>query len=219
MRDEKEERKKQARSNKQTNKAKQHSTPKAVTFPRKNELPRVGLKPMTLYTRDRALYQLSYRGSSAGWAQISHLIAHLMNMYMCSVYTCTVTMQPTYKYMNMYNIIMCIVNHPWPVNHSSCLKACTYMYIHCTCMYHAPFPRTWEMVHGYTVPVLLCITVQNVMYAYMYVHVHVHVHMHILQNKIQSVKIYAITLQVTYMYACVYIHMYMYVELHALIVA
>ena len=36
MRDEKEERKKQARSNKQTNKAKQHSTPKTVTFPRKN---------------------------------------------------------------------------------------------------------------------------------------------------------------------------------------
>ena len=33
MRDEKVERKKQARSNKQTNKAKQHSTPKAVTFP------------------------------------------------------------------------------------------------------------------------------------------------------------------------------------------
>ena len=27
---------------KQTNKAKQHSTPKAVTFPKKNELPRVG---------------------------------------------------------------------------------------------------------------------------------------------------------------------------------
>ena len=34
---------------------------------------------MTLYTLDRALYQLSYRGSSAGWAQISHLIVHLMN--------------------------------------------------------------------------------------------------------------------------------------------
>ena len=79
MRDEKEERKKQARSNKQTNKAKQHSTPKAVTFPRKNELPRVGLEPTTLYTLDRALYQLSYRGSPAGWAQISHLIVHLMN--------------------------------------------------------------------------------------------------------------------------------------------
>ena len=40
MRDEKEGRKKQARSNKQ-----QHSTPKAVTFPKNNELPRVGLKP------------------------------------------------------------------------------------------------------------------------------------------------------------------------------
>ena len=61
------------------NKAKQHSTPKAVTFPRKNELPQVGLEPTTLYTLDRALYQLSYRGSSAGWAQISHLIVHLMN--------------------------------------------------------------------------------------------------------------------------------------------
>ena len=40
----KEERSKQG----QTNKAKQHSTPKAVTFPKKNELPRVGLKAMTL---------------------------------------------------------------------------------------------------------------------------------------------------------------------------
>ena len=48
MRDEKEERKKQARSNKQ-NKAKQHRTPKAVTFPKKNELPRVGLELTTLY--------------------------------------------------------------------------------------------------------------------------------------------------------------------------
>ena len=50
MRDEKEERKKEASKVKQTNKAKQHSTPKAVTFPRKkNELPRVGLEPTTLY--------------------------------------------------------------------------------------------------------------------------------------------------------------------------
>ena len=39
MRDEKEERKKQARSNKQGK-----ATPKAVIFPRKNELPRVGLQ-------------------------------------------------------------------------------------------------------------------------------------------------------------------------------
>ena len=34
--------KKEASKVKQTNKAKQHSTPKAVIFPRKNELPRVG---------------------------------------------------------------------------------------------------------------------------------------------------------------------------------
>ena len=72
-------RKKERSKQGQTNKAKQHSTPKAVTFPRKNELPRVGLEPTTLHTLDRALYQLSYRGSSAGWAQISHLIVHLMN--------------------------------------------------------------------------------------------------------------------------------------------
>ena len=43
-------RKKEASKVKQTNKAKQHSTPKAVTFPKKNELPRVGLEPTTLYT-------------------------------------------------------------------------------------------------------------------------------------------------------------------------
>ena len=60
MRDEKEDRKKQARSNKQTNKAKQHSTPKAVTFLRKNELPRVGLEPTTLHTLDRAQYMYMY---------------------------------------------------------------------------------------------------------------------------------------------------------------
>ena len=58
MRNEKEERKKEASKVKQTNKAKQHSTPKAVTFPRKNELPRVGLEPTTLYTLDRALYHV-----------------------------------------------------------------------------------------------------------------------------------------------------------------
>ena len=42
----KEGRSKQGQTN---NKAKQHSTPKAVTFPKKNELPQVGLKPTTLY--------------------------------------------------------------------------------------------------------------------------------------------------------------------------
>ena len=47
MRDE--EGRKQGHTN---NKAKQHSTPKAVTFPKKNEIPRVGLKPTTLLIRD-----------------------------------------------------------------------------------------------------------------------------------------------------------------------
>ena len=69
MRDEKEERSKHG----QNKKTKQHSTHKAVTFPKKNELSQVGLEPTTLYTLDRALYQLSYEGCSAGWAQISHL--------------------------------------------------------------------------------------------------------------------------------------------------
>ena len=49
----KEERSEQGQTN---NKAKQHSTPKAVTFSKKNELTRVGLEPTTLYTLDRALY-------------------------------------------------------------------------------------------------------------------------------------------------------------------
>ena len=57
MRDEKEGRSKQGQTN---NEAKQHSTPKAVTFPKKNEPPEVGLKPTTLHTLDRALYQLPH---------------------------------------------------------------------------------------------------------------------------------------------------------------
>ena len=36
------------------NKAKQHSTRKAVTFPKKNELPWVGLEPTTLHSRQSA---------------------------------------------------------------------------------------------------------------------------------------------------------------------
>ena len=52
MRDEKEGRSKQGHTN---NKAKQHNTkqpntPKAVTFPKKNGLPRVGFELTTLYT-------------------------------------------------------------------------------------------------------------------------------------------------------------------------
>ena len=62
MRDDrrKEEASKQGQTN---NKAKQHSTPNAVTFPKKNELLQVGLKHTTLYTLDRARpRQLSWLG-------------------------------------------------------------------------------------------------------------------------------------------------------------
>ena len=47
----KDERRKEGRSKQgqANNKAKQHSTPKAVTFSKKNELPQVGLEPTTLY--------------------------------------------------------------------------------------------------------------------------------------------------------------------------
>ena len=60
MRDER--RKEKASKVKQTNKAKQHSTHKAVTFPKKNELPRVGLEPTTLYTLDKVLYHTCIYG-------------------------------------------------------------------------------------------------------------------------------------------------------------
>ena len=59
MRDEKEERSKQDQTN---NKPRQHNTPKTVTFPKKNELLRVGFEPTPLYTLDRTLYQLSCLG-------------------------------------------------------------------------------------------------------------------------------------------------------------
>ena len=50
MTDEKEGRKKHARSNKQEDKATQHTQ---GTFPKKNELPKVGLESTTLYTLAR----------------------------------------------------------------------------------------------------------------------------------------------------------------------
>ena len=75
MRDErrKKERSKQDQTN---NKAKQHSTPKAVTFPKENELFQVGLEPTTLYTLDRALYHWATEAASAGWAQWIHVGVH-----------------------------------------------------------------------------------------------------------------------------------------------
>ena len=56
MRDEKEERKKQARSNKQTRQS-NTAHPRQSLFLEKNELPQVGLEPTTL---GRALYMYMY---------------------------------------------------------------------------------------------------------------------------------------------------------------
>ena len=68
-------RKKERSKQGQTNKAKQHSTPKAVNLPKKNELPRVGLETTTLYTDEQANHQLSMKEK-----------AGVMNMYMYSHY-------------------------------------------------------------------------------------------------------------------------------------
>ena len=70
--------KKEANKVKQTNKAKQHSTPKAVTFPRKNELPRVGLEPTTLYTLDRALMYM-YIGSCGSLMHYMYMYVYMHN--------------------------------------------------------------------------------------------------------------------------------------------
>ena len=72
-------------TNEMLRKTKQHNTterqsnnnttqlaPEAVIFQRKNELPQVGLEPTTFCVLDRCSYPLSYRGSSAGWAE-SHI--------------------------------------------------------------------------------------------------------------------------------------------------
>ena len=62
MRDERRKEERSKRSNK--NKAEQHSTPKAVTFPKKNELPQVGSTRThdTLFSRQSALPLRQFTG-------------------------------------------------------------------------------------------------------------------------------------------------------------
>ena len=82
MRDEKEERNKQGQTN---NKANQYSTPKAVTFPKKNKLPQVGLEPTT--TTIIGIYQREREGR----VQQHNIHVHVANTvsfwgaYQCSV--------------------------------------------------------------------------------------------------------------------------------------
>ena len=75
----KEERSKQGQTN---NKAKQYSTPKVVTSPKKNELPRVGLEPIALYTLDRALYLYMYSCREQVRFIHAHMLTYVVYMYM-----------------------------------------------------------------------------------------------------------------------------------------
>ena len=72
MRDEKEERIRQGQTN---NKAKQHSTRKAVTFPKKNELPRMGLNMPGLLLHTELMVSLFIRCTMRCeiWAQPAEL--------------------------------------------------------------------------------------------------------------------------------------------------
>ena len=90
----KEERSKQGQTNKQ-GKVTQHTH-----FPKKNELPRVGLEPMTLYTLDRVPLPLSYRGSSCYSMCCSIAIHHSTAIYHSNART------------HMYKSCTCIYNFP-----------------------------------------------------------------------------------------------------------
>ena len=75
----KKERSKQA--TRQSNKAKQHSTPKAVTFPKKSELPWVGLEPTTLYNKYMYIiivYRLLYIHAYYGMCVCNDVHVHVL---------------------------------------------------------------------------------------------------------------------------------------------
>ena len=67
------------------NKAKQHSTPNAVTFPKKNKLPRVGLEPTTLYTPDMYVTRMwVVESSREGDPVLVHMQIHA-SLHHCSL--------------------------------------------------------------------------------------------------------------------------------------
>ena len=95
----------------------------------------MGLEPTTLYTPDRALYQLSYRGSSAGWAQISHLIVHLMNMLtinsVCyfALFVC-LTLLASFFLPSHLSLKTCIYMYVWIVFQNTCHAHLTQTVLH-----------------------------------------------------------------------------------------
>ena len=88
MRDEKEERKKQARSNKQTRQS-NTAHPRQLLFLEKNELPRVGLEPTTLYTcvctvrtnSGSRLHSREVHGMVAQWVKLQSDIRHFPSIF------------------------------------------------------------------------------------------------------------------------------------------
>ena len=97
MRDEKEGRSKQGQTN---NKAKQRSTPKAITFPKKNELPRVVLKPMTLHSRQSTcrIYTHHQECMRANRSK-KHTTFRMLNL--CNVYMVIILFIIMYTYVGM----------------------------------------------------------------------------------------------------------------------
>ena len=87
----KDERSKQIQTN---NKAKQHSTPKAATFPKKNELPRVGHVHVALFQAlPLAMIFVQVQGQRSNNKNLqqykSNICRHKVTIYLY-VYTCTV---------------------------------------------------------------------------------------------------------------------------------
>ena len=76
---EKEERKKQAKANKQTRQS--NTAHPRLTFPRKNA-PQVGFEPTPLYSPDRALYQCSWATEAAQLAGPKHVHVYTYILYM-----------------------------------------------------------------------------------------------------------------------------------------
>ena len=60
--------------------SKQHSTPKAVTSPKKNELPRVGLEPTILHTLDN-MYMYMYIHDAVLHVHCMYMYVHASNKH------------------------------------------------------------------------------------------------------------------------------------------
>ena len=69
------------------------------------------------------MYQLSYQGSTAGWAQISHLIVHLMNRLTINS-ACTVHAY-TYTYVPYTRVHVCVCMYVGYMR----VRVCMYMYV------------------------------------------------------------------------------------------